>query len=262
VERLVDLTTALTPRPAGEPGRFTAEIPDGWQQGRGAYGGLALGLLASAMAIPGRPLRSLTGALPAPTPVGTAEIAVAVLRAGTGVTTVEARLVAGGGVTAHAVGIFGRSRGDTAGWCDLSPPDVPPADEVPAWEDMAFAPRFTQHWRYRVIGPMPFASGKPEVRGWLEARAPGTGRDAAFLVAAADVWWPAAYSAFAAPRPMATVQFTLQILVDPASVDPAAPLLHVGRTEVLADGYTAERRELWTPDGRLACINQQTFAVL
>jgi len=256
----MSLADALALRSDG-PGRFLADIPDGWQQGRGAYGGLALGLLARAMAVPDRPLRSFTAALPAPTPVGPARIAVERLREGTGVTTVESRLIAGDGVTAHAVGIFGRAR-EAAGWNTVRRPDVPPAAEVPEVVDFSFAPRFTAHWHYHLVGPVPFGGGAPEVVGWLRARGGGLARDAAFLVAAADVWWPAAFSAWTVPRPMATVAFTLQILVDPGEIDPGEPLLHVGRTEVMFDGYTAERRELWTADGRLACINQQTFAVL
>lgn len=251
----------LRPVPTGVPGEFTADIPDGWQQGRGAYGGVVLGLLARAMAIPDRPLRSLTAAIPAPTPVGRVAIEVAPLRVGTGVSTLEARMRTPEGVTAHAVGVLGRPRG-TGGWSPSPPPDVPGWDDLPTTPRLGFSPPFTQHWEYRLVGPPPFSGSAPTVVGWQRAVNPGPGRDAGFLVAAADVWWPAAFSALSAPCGMATVSFAMQILVDPTEIDPTQPLLHVGTAEVMAEGYATDRRALWTASGRLVAINQQTFAAL
>ena len=42
----------------------------------------------------------------------------------------------------------------------------------------------------------------------------------------------------------------------------AAPLLHRGRMLGLAEGYSTESRELWTPDGRLAVHNSQVIAII
>ena len=51
-------------RPTG-PGTFEGTVPDGWQQGRGAFGGLVYGMLARAMEQvvnePARRLRTFTG---------------------------------------------------------------------------------------------------------------------------------------------------------------------------------------------------------
>jgi len=47
------------------PGSFEVTVPDGWQQGRGAFGGLVYGMLTRAMEQvvdePARRLRTLTG---------------------------------------------------------------------------------------------------------------------------------------------------------------------------------------------------------
>jgi len=52
------------------PGFFEAEVPDGWQQGRGAFGGLVFGLLGRAMemfnADATRTLRTLSGDIAGP----------------------------------------------------------------------------------------------------------------------------------------------------------------------------------------------------
>jgi hypothetical protein len=258
----MDLTAALTPTPVGE-GTFVVEIADGWQQGRGAYGGIVLGLLTRACALDpraeGRPLRSLTAAIPAPTLVGRAEITVQLLRAGTGVTTLAATLTQGGGVTAHAVAVMGRSR--TADrWCDRRAPTVPAWKEVPALPATVGFPRFAEQFEWRPILP-PFTGAAPRSLGWIRPLEPGPLRDAAFVVAMADAWWPASFGRFTGLRGSATVAFTLQLGDGWDTLDPDAPWLHTGHAELVCDGYVQERRELWGEDGRLIAINPQTFAL-
>ncbi|HEU4408007.1 MAG TPA: acyl-CoA thioesterase domain-containing protein [Polyangiaceae bacterium] len=61
-------------------------MPEGWQQGRGAFGGLVPGALTRAMAAsepePARALRSLSAELLGPVPPGPADVGVEVLRRG------------------------------------------------------------------------------------------------------------------------------------------------------------------------------------
>lgn len=63
------LDRLTTPARVGD-GRFEGEVPDGWQQGRGAFGGLALGLLARAAEASlddaSRTLRSITAEICGP----------------------------------------------------------------------------------------------------------------------------------------------------------------------------------------------------
>jgi hypothetical protein len=63
--------------PLGD-GRFAADIPDGWQQGRGAFGGLVLAALLRAMEAAeddrARVTRSLSGELCGPVLPGPVEI--------------------------------------------------------------------------------------------------------------------------------------------------------------------------------------------
>ena len=65
---------------------FVTSVPDGWQQGRGAYGGLVLGAMARASlaAEPdgARACRCLTGDLCGPVLPGEARIRTEVLRRG------------------------------------------------------------------------------------------------------------------------------------------------------------------------------------
>ncbi|MBE7451703.1 MAG: hypothetical protein HS111_23275 [Kofleriaceae bacterium] len=60
---------------------------------------------------------------------------------------------------------------------------------------------------------------------------------------------------------MTTVTFMAELLVDPASLDPAAPFAYRARLDGAADGFSVEVRELWQGDA-LVALNQQVFAVL
>ena len=251
-----------TPRSAGD-GRFTIDVPDGWQQGRGAFGGLVLAILTraaeAAVADPDRPLRSLTAEIVGPVQPGPTELAAEVLRAGTGVTTVACRLLQGGEVQAHAVGAFGKARATYA-----APPALAPPDLSRSWREITpvpvgppMAPVFARHVEFR------FLSQGDTVEGWVSLREPGAARDAAYIVALADCWWPALINpTTATARPVATLTFALERLAGLDGLDPGAPLRYRARILAGGDGYAVEQRELWGEDGRLVALNQQTIVIM
>lgn len=260
------LAEVTTPERDGD--HYRLEVPDGWQQGRGAFGGLVLAALTRAMdrelADPTARLRTLTGQLPAPTLVGPAEIQVEILRRGSAMHTLAARLVQAGELRAYAVGVFGRARVPVR-WQTLAPPDVP------SWADVAALPTgtgslhppFASHFELRPIAPFPFSrASEARCTGWVRPRDPGPLRDAAYVVAVADAYWPAALAVLAAPRPMATVAYTLELIEPLDELDPDAPLLHRAYGPAAVDGFAYETRELWGADGRLVGRNHQSFVVI
>ncbi|HSN33980.1 MAG TPA: acyl-CoA thioesterase domain-containing protein, partial [Ideonella sp.] len=95
--------------------RWRAEIPEGWQQGRGAFGGLVLGVLCRAMeaAEPERATRTLTGDLCGPVLPGAAEIEVVELRRGSNQTNLRATLTQQGAVLATATAVLSKPRAVT-----------------------------------------------------------------------------------------------------------------------------------------------------
>jgi acyl-CoA thioesterase len=263
VSTLADVTT---PVPLGA-GRFSLGIPDGWQQGRGAYGGFTLAALVRAMemvvADPRCVLRTLSAQLPAITELGDAQIVVEVLRRGARVTTVAARLEQGGTVRTLGTGLFGQRRDPGVRWQTEAPPVAPPWDEVPVVVASAIqAPRCAQHFEFRLVGPPPF-SRQAEARclGWIRPRAPGQRCDAAHLVALVDAYWPAAYSVLSRMQPAATVAFTFELVEAIDDDDPSEPLLLRAYAPAASDGYAFETRELWAADGRLIARNHQTYAL-
>jgi len=240
-------------------------VPDTWQQGRGAFGGFVTGAMVRALeaSAPDRPLRSLTAELCGPLVAGEADVAIEVLRAGNAVTTSAIRFVQHGEVQAHGVGVLGKERTrahDRA---------VDRAPVLPTWRDVpvaplggpSFAPSFAQHFEMRIVRGVPFAGAADAViEGWVRPLRPGKRRDAAYLAACIDCYYPTLFVIEKAPRPMATIAFTFQPF--PFAGDPDAPLAYRARLVAADAGYAVEFRELWSAGGQLLALNQQTFAVI
>lgn len=248
--------------------RYRAQIPAGWEQGKGAYGGLVMATLVRAIEReepdPARRLRALTGEIPAPVGVGAAEIETTVLRRGAGVTTTRAVLSQGSEVLAQATGVLGSVRRGVPSWRTLAAPVMKP------WRDVEVAPyfegvmpAFVAHMEMRNLGPMPFHGAEvPSAEGWVRPRVSVGEPGAAYLAALIDAWWPCALVRFDAPRPAATITFTLELVGGFEGLDPADPLYYRATAPVTEDGYSVEFRELWGSDGRLLALNQQTFVII
>jgi acyl-CoA thioesterase len=257
----VNLSDASTPQ--GD----RLDIPPGWRQGRGAFGGFVIGAALRAIEArvgdPSRVVRSVTAELPGPAEPGTVRVATEVLRRGHTMTTARASLSQGDEIRTHVVAILAAPRRMTGcTWQDLSPPTAP------AWTTIAplpmgeLYPEFAANFEYRLVEGIPVSGGTSRCVGWIRARDPGPRRDAAYVTQMIDAWWPGAFVRFAVMRPCATIAFTLEIFGDASALDPEAPLLYRGVVPVCSEGYFVETRELWTADGALVALNHQTFAVI
>jgi hypothetical protein len=277
----LDLATLITPTPTGEPGCFTLEVPDGLQQGRGAWGGVATGaMVAAAQRVDPRPemaVRTLSAQLVAPVLVGRAHLEVETLRRGSATNTLAVRMRDGdGGLLAHGVVVLGTARRgdgmpDGPAWLAVEPPAELAAgpDAVPVIPvGPPLAPDFTVHLEFRPVIGVPYQGLDTDVTsGWVRPRGPVSRADAGVVAALADAWWIAVVARLDRVRPAATIAFALELPLDPAALPRdadggLAPLFHRGRTIAAREGYTVETRELWTVDGRLVSWNTQTVAVI
>lgn len=257
---------------------FRLVVEDGWQQGRGAYGGLVIGAMVRAAMVCSadseRIVRSVTAELLGPVLVGTARLVAEPLRQGGGVSAWRVRLLQSeAGCSDEAAGapllelcqavvVFGRVRPGTPSWDHTVAPEIPDWRSVPVLPlGPPLAPTFTQHFEFRVTGTAPWTSAtRATAAGFLRPKRWPGAVDAALIAALADVYWPSALAVFDGPRPTATVTFALECFgVD---LDFEQPLFHVGRSEVAHEGYAVEDRELWTADGRLVARNHQVFAII
>lgn len=253
---------------------FVFTVPDGWQQGRGAFGGLVVGAMVRAAITATndvtRVVRSVTAELLGPVLPGVATLHVERLRQGSGVSAVRVRLlqavVSDGPLEeqACAVVVTAKARPNTLTFAHREAPFVSvwdSNDEVPVHPP--FGPVFGQHYVFRPTAGLPFSSSpRAATQGFIQARAPISAFDAAVVAAYADAWWPAVYAMIDAPRPMATITFALELVADPSTLDPTLPLLHEAKSDHAQDGYSVEHRALWTTDGRLVAENQQVFAII
>lgn len=245
---------------------FAAQIPDGWQQGRGAYGGLVIGTLARALeALEGsadRPLRSLSAEIPSPVMPGPATIRVTTLRRGSGVSAHEAHLLQDGEVRARASALFGKARPVELAW-QPEPPTPPAFDSLPPMPVLPSSPPFAAHFEYRLAGAAPFSGAKePTVEGWIRPRVALDRFGPAEVAALADCYWPSFFSVADAPRPASTIAFNLHTTPAAESLDPGAPLYYRARTLQVGAGFLFEQRELWTAAGELVALNPQTFTII
>ena len=260
---MASLSDAMTPRAAGD--QFQFEVLAGWRQGRGAFGGLVIGALINAIELrvadPARKVRSVTAEIPGAVEAGVVDIAVDALRIGKNVSTLRAGMAQQGEIRCHAVAILAATRASAApmAWNELTAPTLP------SWrtlQPLSGNAEFTQHFEYRLVEGIPLSGGPPRTLGWIRPRDAGPDRGAAYIAAMADAWWPAAFSRMTAPRPMATIAYTLDIVGGVDGLDPDAPLIYRAQVPVCGDGYFLETRELWSEDGRLVAINHQTFAII
>lgn len=254
----------MTPARTGES-TFELEIPASWRQGRGAFGGLVAGALARAVAATTpSPLRALEVAMLGPVLPGRATLALRTLRQGSAVGGIALDVLQDGAVQTHGVAVTGAARANPPDWFEWPRPAIPDWRAVePAPEDMPLAPEFTRFFEYRPTGPVPYQGGeRARASGLIRARKPPPALDAAWAALLIDAWWTAALTRFEAPRPIATLAFTLHLVEDPAGLDPSEPLYLEVFAPLSRAGYLSEERRLWGTDGRLVAVNHQLIAVI
>jgi hypothetical protein len=245
------------------------QVPEGWRQGRGAWGGLVVAAAVRAARSAGGPqeppLREVSVHMVGPVPSGAARVACQLVRRGSSTAVWDVSIGSAAGETwAVATVVLGAPRAlDVPGRSVLAMP------EVPDWRDMEplileppLAPEFLQHLAVRPVSGYPYSGTGDDVLAWVAPTVPLASYDDATLTGMVDALWPATLVQVETARPMATLSFSATLLVDPATVDAGAPLLHRGRLLAMAEGYATESRELWTADGRLAVHNSQVIAVI
>jgi acyl-CoA thioesterase len=206
---------------------------------------------------------------------GIATVKTRIVRAGSNVTTVSVDLLNDGDsdIATTAVVVLGSARAsasDITGtpWQIAPPDDVATAlaAGVPAGPDFDFmgqGPEFFGHLGAKPVQAFPgIQDPHATTIGWLRINDVPPPADAAWLAALTDAWWTATIVGTDGSRPMATISFQVDLLVDPSTLDPSGYLLHVGRNHGAHEGYVAETRELWTASGQLAARCNQMVAVI
>lgn len=254
-------------RPLGD-GQSAWSVPDGWQQGRGAWGGLVVAAAVRAVQAVepdrGRTVRTVSAQIMTPALVGGHRLAVQPVRIGSAMSTWSVSLTTDAGEpVAQAVVITGAPRATVAADAALAavePPVAAAPDDAVRVPAGPLSPVFMQHLHMRLLEGMPLSGSPASTLGWLGYDEPPE-PDAASLLALVDGWWPASLPALSQVPRLATVNFTANLLLDPGTIDRDRLLVSQTFVSAASDGFTSEHRRLWTADGRLAVDNLQTIVL-
>ena len=244
------------------------QIPEGWGQGRAAFGGLVAAMawehLAQNLTDPG-PVRSLAVSFVAPGEAGEARFEHELLRQGKSATQATARLIQGNQVRTMMLASFGRARESAIAITPQPAPEAPaPDDCLPFPFIEGVTPDFTRHFEFRwSTSDLPMTgSGNGEIGGWVRLRAQQQpAPSVAWLLALVDAWPPAVLPMFRKPAPISSLSWYLELVNPPGRPAPEGWWRYHAWTDAAADGYAFARAGLWGADGELVAISRQTVAL-
>lgn len=215
-----------------------------------------------AAADPSRATRVLSGDILAPVQPGPLEIRVRRLREAKNQSNLSAEATQSGQIVATASAVLSLARPRPERAVHVVAPSMPDVATVPlAPIAPPLGPAFAQHYELRPVTGIPFTGGEVAASTIFVRARVTEPLDAPAVVAHLDTCWPAVFPTLLAPRPMVTVAFTAEILADPVSVPPDAPLTLTVRALAERDGFVVELRELFH-ERTLIGLNQQTFAIV
>jgi hypothetical protein len=256
------------------------EVPETWLQGRGVWGGLPIQTMVNAVVSneqSGREVRSITLQIPEPVIAETHRVLTRLIRRGSAMSMWQVDIVRERENLTVAFGqvVTGEDKDlefdpPAVSWGTAVFPEVPKCDQVAiAPIGPPFGPDFAQHLEFRPITPLPTMGTESLVYGWInlpQRTEAGAHWTAAQLLSTVDAWWPSPYTLMKSMRPVATVSFSANLLIDPEAIEPIAgersPLLHESSVSSVHGGFMSELRRLWTPDGRLVVENLQSIMVI
>ncbi len=242
-------------------GRLALEMPVDWMQGRTVYGGLsaALAFEAARSCLPDPPpLRSLQVAFLGPFS-GRIEASAQVLRQGRSASFVQADVGSEAGLGLRATFLFSSGRPSALEFQDAPAPPAPDPENAAPTRLRAPPTFFSNRLEYRHA--LPRTEGPaPEFLRWVRL-ADGQGVDpTTALLAVADALPPAAMPMMAAPGPVSSATWMMNLLTAaPATVD--GWWLLRARAEQARDGVSSQSMAIWNRDRQPIAIGMQSVAI-
>lgn len=241
------------------PDRHAALVPEGWGQGRAAFGGLTVAYAVRALedGIPeGRRIRSVSATFFSPALVGELEIVRVASRVGRAATLAEAHVRQGDELRLSVTAVFGEDRATAI---DVpAPPTSPPGEPGPVLPYVpGVTPEFTRNFAYRFhAGGLPFSGAEHAAfAGDVRARDPGP-VDAGVVLALLDAWPAPALSLLRAPAPASTVSWLVGFVAAPSG-DAADTWRYEAGTPAAGQGYATVEAGLRRADGALVAWSRQ-----
>lgn len=247
-------------------------VPEGWGQGRATFGGLVGAILITHMDAclaveqgdQRAPLRSFSLSFVAPMVPGPLELRADILRAGKWVTQVRVSARQDGQVVAVLLGSLGRSRPSSLVVPAMSAPALRPArDCTPLPFVKGLTPDFLRHFNLLYADDNYPLSGspRPDFQGYMRFAEDGQPQDTASLACLVDTWPASVITMLRKPAPMSSLTWTMDYLVDPATLPPTRDWQYDVVTDAYADGYGHTRSRIWDAQGKPVAFSHQTVVV-
>lgn len=264
IERFDDASAV---RAGAVPGEYVCDVPEGWGQGRAAYGGLAGAYLIRAAEMfigPERPVRSFNLVFVGPLKTGPAVVRVEVLRSGGSLTHLEVRLFNNGELATAAYVACAAGRESDASAMQMRAPVMAPVEtamEMPYVPGMM--PEFMRFMEMRwTVTSLPFSGAeRGHVQGWVRPRG-GAEAGLPLLVGLMDAWPPPVWSLMDGLSRGSSVNWH-------ANFAPAAYTAGQGsdawyfwdsHLTFAQDGYSDMECSFWSAQGELLAVSRQLFA--
>jgi len=249
-----------------EGDEYRGTIPEGWRQGRTAYGGLTAGLslVAAQKQFPDTPpFRSATINFIGPVtgePVFTSRL----LRRGRNVTSVETEGRVDDKVISNCTFIFGGLRQSSVSVDCPAPSASKPGDCEPFTPPGAegFVPGFFNRFDTRLIAGARPMSGASEgyIRTWSRHADPASRSGMASLLTVGDVLPPAAAPLFKQFGAISSVNWIFTVLTDDPQTEEGWWQVET-KLSAAAGGYSSQVMRIWNTEGQLVAEGMQCVAI-
>lgn len=257
-----EIAQNITPEAEG----FRGAIPEGWRQGRTAYGGLTAGLslVAAQKQFPDLPpFRSATINFIGPVtedPVFTSNL----LRQGRNVTSVETIGRIGDQVISNCTFIFAGLR-ESGVTVDFPAPETPAPETCEPFTPPGaegFVPGFFTRFDTRLIAGARPMSGASEgyIRTWSRHKDESSREGIASLLTLGDVLPPSAAPLFTAFGPVSSVNWIFTVLSDDPETDDGWWHIETKLTATIG-GYSTQVMRIWNTSGELVAEGMQCVAI-
>jgi len=256
-----DLANNLT----SNKGNISCSIPEGWRQGRTAYGGLtaALSYEAAMVAFDDLPpLRSANINFIGPVS-GDPHFSSKLLRRGKNVTSLQVDAAVDGACVATSTFIFGADRDSILSVPFPAPKTLPPEkckDFTPP-QVHKFVPAFFLKFETKLIAGGRPMSGMDEgyIRAWSRHADPASREGMGSLLCLGDVLPPAAIPMFKRMGPVSSVNWMINFISPPITKE---GWWHVETRQTAASGgYSSQVMRYWNTEGTLVAEGMQAVAI-
>ena len=255
--RLID--QFLNHRPSAE-----IDTPDGWTQGRTAYGGLTGALMLAAVHdahedLP--PLRTIQINFVGPAS-GRLKVSSELLRRGKNTVTIEAQLTGDDALAGRAIFTFGINRDMALQAHYPVRDDVSAPEQLPtlAWNDRV--PVFIKHFEARALKLSMPMTGAAEAHNliWFRHKDEHARDGIVPLIALGDAPPPAVLGMMKSVRGISSMNWNINMLVDAPQTRDGWWLLNTFSKHA-SNGYASQIMHVWNADGTRIMDAMQLIAV-